>query len=313
MAAALPFEAFRFENPDEPLLSAGAHPGLDDRGAAAAHFLVRDGTVHYLWGARPRPTNEWRIMHSTAPASDPAAVSHDPGNPVLEPSARGFDEWSVEYPSPFYSPRDGRVYAYYLGRTADNTEATGLAVSTGGDLSDWERVVADPVLAPGAAYDATGAAHPSSAVVGDTVHLLYTARAAPRREEYRLAHATAPLEDPADVHKDPRNPVFEGTGEPFDAGGVREGELFVGPEHVHVLYGGWDGDRWRIGHVRTRDFESFEANPSNPVLAGTPGSWDAAHVLTPVVRRIGGRLWLLYAADDGTEGYRWQTGLAAAQ
>ena len=56
--------------------------------AAAAHAIVVGETVHYLWGRR-RKDNYWALMHSTAPAGDPAAVSKDPVNPIFTGSGPG--------------------------------------------------------------------------------------------------------------------------------------------------------------------------------------------------------------------------------
>jgi len=83
--------------------------------AAAAHAMVVGDTVHYLWSRR-KEGNFWVLMHSTAPTRNPAAVTHDPRNPVLLPSHTGFDNYTVEYPFPFRNPADGCHYAYYLGR-----------------------------------------------------------------------------------------------------------------------------------------------------------------------------------------------------
>ena len=66
---------------------------------------------------------------------------------------------------------------------------------------------------------------------------------------------------------------------------------------------------WRIGHVRTRNFRTFEPNPHNPVF--TPSAdrdaWDCDGVLTAQVIEIGDTYYMLYAGKKGKE---WQTGLA---
>jgi len=84
--------------------------------AAAAHAIVVEQTVHYLWALREKKDRRWVMMHSYAPVSDPSAVKHDPRNPILSPSANGFDNNATEYPFPFWNPADNTYYAYYLGR-----------------------------------------------------------------------------------------------------------------------------------------------------------------------------------------------------
>ena len=272
--------------------------------AAAAHAIVVDDTVHYLW-ARRKEGNYWVMMHSTAPVSDPAKIEHDPRNPVLRPSQKGFDDYTTEYPFPFWNPADRRFYVYYLGRQKRVPKQTGLLVGDG-DFGKWTRVRPTPVIAADTEHERHGSSHPSVVVVGDTIHIIYTGEwAGPPT----ICHATAPTGDPAAVTKDPANPIFKGTGREWDRHGVREAEIFRGPRYFHILYGGSDGEVWRIGHVRTRDFRTFEPNPENPVLtpSSDPDAWDCDGILTPQVIEIGDSYYLPYAGRKGKE---WQTGLA---
>jgi hypothetical protein len=90
---------------------------------------------------------------------------------------------------------------------------------------------------------------------------------------------------------------------------VRECEILKGPEYFHIFYGGRAGGAYRIGHVRTRDFRTFEPNPHNPVFAPSddPEAWDCDGVLTPQVFEANGTYYMLYAGKKGGE---WQSGLA---
>jgi predicted GH43/DUF377 family glycosyl hydrolase len=162
------------------------------------------------------------------------------------------------------------------------------------------------------AYELDGSTHPSVVVVGDTIHITYTGKATRSYEDgLTMCHATAPTDNPAAVTKNPANPVFNGTGQAWDSRAVREIELFAGPEYVHVFYGGYDGEAWRIGHARTRDFSTFEPNPYNPIFVPSedPDAFDCDGVLTPQVIEAGGRYYMVYAGKKGRE---WQTGLAAS-
>ncbi len=276
--------------------------------AAAAHAIVVDKTVHYIWALRGRKDRRWTMMHSFAPVSDPSAVTHDPRNPILSPSADGFDSMATEYPFPFWNPHDRTYYAYYLGRPRGFPKQTGLLVR-GDDFGKWRRVFKAPVIAAEAEYERDGSSHPSVAVVGDTIHIIYTGES---KKPPVICHATAPVSNPAKVAKDPANPVFTGTGQSWDGRGVREAEIFKGPHYFHILYGGSDGKVWRIGHVRTRDFHTFEPNPYNPVFVPPSDreAWDCDGILTPQVFEAGGLHFLLYAGKKGGE---WQTGLARAE
>ena len=266
--------------------------------------------MHYVWCKREQGAR-WLIMHATAPVEDLTAIAQDARNPIVVPSAEGFDDTGVEYPFPFLNPADGRYYMYYRGKGRGTPEQTGLLVSDG-DLGQWRRVQPTPVIRAEHAYEADGSTHPSVAVVGDTIHIVYTGKAtASYHDGLTMCHATAPTSNPAAVTKNPANPVFRGSGQAWDSRAVRETELFVGPQYLHVLYGGFDGEVWRIGHVRTRDFLTYEPNPYNPIFVPSedPDAFDCDGVLTPQVIAVGERYHMVYAGKKGRE---WQTGLAAA-
>lgn len=278
--------------------------------AAATHAIAIGDTVHYIWCARERG-RRWYMMHATAPIDDLTDIAQDTRNPVLIPSERVFDDEAVEYPFPFLNPADGRYYMYYRGKGVGTPEQTGLLVSDG-DMGCWTRVQQTPVIPAEHDYERDGSTHPSVAVVGDTIHIVYTGKATRSYQDgLTMCHATAPTGDPARVTKNPANPVFSGTGQAWDSRAVREAELFLGPQYIHVLYGGYDGQVWRIGHVRTQDFGTFEPNPHNPIFepSSDPNAWDCDGVLTPHVIEVGDTYYMIYAGKRGQE---WQTGLATA-
>ena len=276
--------------------------------AAATHAIVVDETVDYYWCKRDLG-RRWLMMHATAPVSDLTDITQDARNPIVIPSEQGFDDEAVEYPFPFLNPADNKFYMYYRGKGRATSEQTGLLVSDG-DLGQWTRVQTTPVIAADNDYERDGSTHPSVAVVGETIHIVYTGKATPSYQDgLTMCHATAPIHNPASVTKDPANPVFKGSGQAWDRRAVRETGLFKGPQYFHILYGGYDGEVWRIGHVCTRDFRTFEPNPYNPVF--TPSAdrdaWDCDGVLTGQIIEIGQTYYMLYAGKKGNE---WQTGLA---
>ncbi len=306
MSDAIPFEAFtRFHRVPEgnPILSAPA-----PQWAAAAHGIVVDDTVHYLWGWSDE-NYRWSLMHSSAPLARPWEVTHDLRNPIREPAGAGWDGKSIEYPFPFHNPADGKFYMYYRGEGHESPEQTGLLVSDG-DLGLWRPVGDGPVILADTEHERWGATHPSVVIMSDTIHIVYTGRPTGSCEEgCTICYATAPVSNPADVTKHPANPVFTGTGQWWDKLGVREAELFLGPQYIHMLYGGWDGATWRVGHVRTKDFLTFEANLHNPVFVPSDDrdAWDCDGVLTPHVIDTCDHYTMIYAGRKGDE---WQTGLA---
>ncbi len=303
--AAIPFEVFasfkRIET-GNPIISLA--PPL---WAAATHAIVIDETVHYIWCKRDLGVR-WLIMHATAPIDNLTDITQDARNPILEPSADGFDDQAVEYPFPFLNPADDKFYMYYRGKGKTAPEQTGLLVSDG-DMGEWRRVQNTPVIPADTEHEADGSTHPSVAIAGDTIHILYTAKATRSFEKgLTMCHATAPTSHPALVTKNPANPVFKGSGQAWDSQAVRETELFKGPQYFHVIYGGYDGEVWRMGHVRTRDFQTFEPNPYNPIFipSDDPNAFDCDGVLTGQIFEVGDTYAMLYAGKKGQE---WQTGL----
>ena len=279
--------------------------------AAATHALVVDDMVHYFWCRREinKWGEDWDLRHATAPTSDPTQMTQNPNNPILSPTGAGFDGTAIEYPFPFLNPADNKYYMYYRGRGKDSPEQTGLLVCTG-EMDSWVRVTPEPVILADTDHEANGTTHPSVAIVEDVIHIVYTGKATGSYDHgLTMCHATAPTSDPAAVTKNPANPVFTGSGQEWDSWTIRETELIQGPAYFHILYGGYDGQTWRVGRVRTKDFATFEPNPYNPIFVPSddPNTFDYDGILTTQIVEIGKEYYLIYAGKKGEE---WQTGLA---
>lgn len=245
----IPFEVFtQFERFDQgsPLLSAPP-----PEWAAAAHAIVVGDTVHYFWSRRDQ-NNFWDLRHSYAPISNPALISHNPGNPILSPPPTGMDSKSIEYPCPFYNPLDKRYYMYYLVKENDpgkiTPKQTGLLVSTG-DFGVWERVVNEPVIYSEFEHEEIVAGHTAVTIVEDTIHIIYTALTSYQHNP-TICHATAPLNDPKSVKKNPDNPIFKPSRDPdaWDSDGLLTPQVFEAGAYYYMLYAGLNGDGWDKGH-----------------------------------------------------------------
>ena len=263
-------------------------------------------------------------MHSSAPVDDPGTVEHDPRNPIIVPAGDGsFDDHTIEYPFPFLNPFDGKYYMYYLGKRERVPKQTGLMVMDR-DFGTWKRITDEPVIPAEFDYEEEGSSHPSCAIDRDTIHIIYTGEAKGTGDtnspynDPTLCHATAPVSDPANVTKNLANPVFKGSGAGWDKYGVREAEILKGPEYFHIFYGGYNGKIWQIGHVRTKDFKTFEASPYNPIFTPNedPDAWDSSQLLTPQVFELNEKFYMIYA---GLKGNGWggkaecYSGLAVAR
>lgn len=317
ISSCIPFEVFtKFKRVEQgnPLI---ALPPPD--WAAAAHAIVVGDSVHYIWSKRDQG-KFWDLRHSFAPVSSPSMISHDTRNPILSPPPTGMDSKSMEYPCPFYNPFDKRFYMYYLVKENDplkpTPKQTGLLVSNG-DLADWEKVVNEPVISAEFEHEKIVAGHTAVTIVDDTIHIIYTAMTSYQHNP-TICHATAPVNNPKMVTKNPNNPVFHGSGEEWDSYGVREAEILKGPEYFHVFYGGRNQDGiYQIGHVRTIDFITFDPNPYNPIFKTSidTSAWDSDGLLTPQVFEAGDYYYMIYAGLKGDDGWgkgHVATGLARA-
>lgn len=303
----IPFEVFtKFERLEggSPLITA-----QPPEWAAAAHVIIIEDSIHYIWSKRDAK-NYWDLRHSSASVKNPTNLKHDSRNPILTPPETGMDSKSIEYPCPFYNPLDQNYYMYYLvkedipGKTTP--KQTGLLVSNG-DMGSWERVVNHPVIYSEFEHEKIVAGHTAVAIVKDTIHIIYTSLISYNHNP-TICHATAPLSDPKNITKNTNNPVFKGSGEAWDSYGVREAEIFKGPEYFHIFYGGRNKEGiFQIGHVRTKDFKTFEPNPGNPILkvSNDANAWDSDGLLTPQVFEMGNYYYMLYA---GLNGEGWNKG-----
>lgn len=220
--------------------------------AAATHAIIIDDTVHYIWCKRDIDVR-WLMMHATAPISDLTNITQDPRNPILEPSVEGFDNAAVEYPFPFLNPADNMYYMYYRGKGQTTPEQTGLLVSDG-DMGKWERVSSTPVIPADTEHERHGSTHPSVAIEGDTIHIVYTGKATQSfGKGLTMCHATAPTRNPgkdfSTFEPNPYNPVFSPSENPksFDCDGVLTGQVLeIGDTYV-MLYAGKKGKEWQTG------------------------------------------------------------------
>ena len=109
------------------------------------------------------------------------------------PSKKGFDDFTIEYPFPFWNPADRRFYVYYLGRRERPPKQTGLLVGDG-DFDQWTGVCQTPVIAADTEHERYGSSHPSVVVVDDTIHIIYTGESTGLPA---ICHATASTSNPA--------------------------------------------------------------------------------------------------------------------
>ena len=118
---------------------------------------------------------------------------------------------------------------------------------------------------------------------------------------WRIGAATSP--DMLTWTKFAGNPVLElgANGQWDDYHLFADDVIFDGTEW-HLLYTGFDGSYYRLGHATSADLLTWTRDPANPVLdRGTAGAWDDYHVFNSTVGLYGGEyhLWYVGAYSSG--------------
>ena len=153
------------------------------------------------------------------------------------PSKKGFDDFTIEYPFPFWNPADRRFYVYYLGRRERPPKQTGLLVGDG-DFGQWTRVCQTPVIAADTEHERYGSSHPSVVVVDDTIHIIYTRDRVDKQSCYH--------------HEGSAKPIFKGTGQAWDCDGILTPQVIEIDNIYYMVYAGKRGNEWQTGLAKAR-------------------------------------------------------------
>lgn len=219
-------------------------------------------------------------------------VSWDEPRLVLPPVTTG---WEDEVNRPIVV-RDGDGYRmWYTGQTTASSDI-GHAMSRDGVV--WERRP-EPVMRPSQAWEAEGLMCPHVLREGETWRMWYSGGGL--EEPVAIGHATS--HDGLVWTKDAANPVLvpdptnpweqeRATGAqivPYDGGYLA---FYIGFEDI---------DTARVGLARSGDgLTNWERHPANPIVAPTPGGWDAEACYKPfaILEDGGWRLWYNGRRED---------------
>jgi len=171
------------------------------------------------------------------------------GNPVLVPSATGFD--AVLIGTSLAVTFDGKTYRlYYEGRNGTLSQ-TGLATST--DRIHWTKDPANPVLAAGppGSWDDRGAVATSIFEHGGTLYMIYTGTSS-NSPPQGLGLATSA--DGVTWTKFHGNPIFTSGGSGRWDWDVGHACAVLRADLLHLWYSGnvQDGVQWSIGSATSR-------------------------------------------------------------
>ncbi len=195
---------------------------------------------------------------------------------------------------------------WYSGDDGSGPSQIGLATSTDG--VNWTKALNNPVLSPGAAWEAAGLAAASVVLDGAVYMMWYTGFDS--NGVGRIGCATSP--DGVAWTKCGGNPVLvPGVAGGWEDAGVMEPTVIKEGGTYHMWYVGSDSITPRIGHATSSDGVNWIKDSVNPVLdIGPLGDWDWLYVYGPEVVAYSGSYLLWYSG--GTLPTAWQTGYATS-
>ncbi len=224
---------------------------------------------------------------------------------VLRPGTAGIDEQGIETVSVAKLVTGDALVMLYTGDRSpkpNSIHVIGRADSTDG--KSWVKTP-EPVLVASLPWEmpiptgdggsAGGVLEPSLLIEKDRWRLWYTAFGAVSGETRYARIGLAESADGRTWTKRPE-PVFVGGGKPFEVNGVAHTQVTPDPvKGYHLFYAGIAADETlRIGQAYSEDGIVWEADPDNPVVDHTAGSWNDAIVGGPTATFVQNQLFLYY-------------------
>jgi predicted GH43/DUF377 family glycosyl hydrolase len=243
-----------------------------------------------------------------------AGWSPDPGNPLLEPAAVGFDRGSVFDPAAVRFR--GQTHLYYSA-TANGAHAFAERGEVGLDDAPDDETIGHAVeAADGFVRDPHPVINgrcPYAVEVDGQLYLFYVKVVAGGYRIYGARSADGVTFTPL---ADGRPVLGAGAAGQWDSFTVTTPKVFADSGQFVMLYAGDDrliDDPTGIGIAVSTDLVSWRRHPGNPVFVpGQGGQFDSLSVASPVPLRVDGSWQIFYAgtARPVAEGLQSQIGVA---
>ena len=218
--------------------------------------------------------------------------------------------WEDEVNRPVVVKKDGIYHMWYTGQfkpgAADGTSHIFYATSTDG--INFVRVQLTPVLSPEEEWEKSALMCPDVLWDADERIFKMWYSGGEQYEPTAIGYATST--DGIHWTKTPQNPVFyanpQNEWEQHKAAGCHVAK--VNDWYVMFYIGYFDEDYAQIGIARSRDgISNWQRNPSNPIIAPTPGNFDSEACYKPYAI-FDGEKWILWY--NGRTGTMEQIGVA---
>jgi len=242
---------------DNPVLEAGTAQFETD--GVASCDVIRVGSEYRIYYTGLEGC--CRSSIGLATSTDGLHWTRYAGNPVLQPSATGWDAETLSGPRVI---RDGSRYLMYYRGNGGGSVQTGLAVSNDGIT--WTKDPRNPVLPLGGSgsWDQSGTEPGGVFVDHGMFHMFYNGASPGSPEAVGLA--TSP--DGVTWQKLTGNPVLTGGGPGSWDGNVAAGSVIVEQRVTKLWYSGnpVGGHDWSIGLATAALPSVIELTPTQPAL-----------------------------------------------
>lgn len=263
------------KHPANPVLEPGEEGAWDQVFISPGSILYID-SIYHMWYSGGIFTGTLRIGHATS--EDGIAWSKDQNNPVLDVGSEGeWDENSII--GGYVVIVDTIFHMWYTGHSGSDFGSNyRIGHATSVDGVTWEKDATNPVLdlGPDGSWDDVFIAGGHVFHDGTRFHIYYSGfNGGP--ENVRCGHATSP--NGIAWTKDDQNPVLSYETGSWDYPRVDLPSVIFDGKAYHMWYnGGHHFSDWHIGYAKSLDGSQWTKHSANPVLNGTPDSWDAASV-----------------------------------
>jgi predicted GH43/DUF377 family glycosyl hydrolase len=251
---------------DKPLFD----PGL---GTVFDNYVIKEGSIFKMWYS-------WRPARAIVYTTSNDGITWTLPKVVLTRlPGSAWENSEVSRPTLVY--KDETYYMWYTGHNWTTPAYCAIGLVTSKDGIHWERHHTTPVLAPDLPWERNMIWCPHVIYDKDEniFKMWYSGGATDHAEADAIAYATS--KDGIHWIKDGRNPIFLPVrNNMWEMYKVSASYVWQRDGWYYMTYLGSDSDmRAYSGLARSRDgITNWERHPSNPIIAGTEGSWDWAGI-----------------------------------
>ena len=280
-------------------------------GAIGDPFVMWDSGVYKMWFTGLAVKAGKEVLGTAYSESPDGLVWTDTKSAtklidlVLEPDPNGWDKYGIETVNVVRRPSDGKYMLYYTGNVMNAPHSyTHIGLALSDDGINWTKHPG-PVLTDTLPWElpftiggvtAGGVLEPTVLIEGGLFKMWYVGFGIYQGGWTAVGYATST--DGINWTKQPTPVMAPGAPGSWDDAYASHVDVTADPlGGYHMFYAGGEsatGETMRIGYAHSDDGLVWIKSPLNPILEGSPGSWDAGMTGGPSALLVGGDLRLYY-------------------